>query len=141
MPVHFCSLIPKMSMFTLAISCLDHIQFILIHDLKSPGSYSVFFFMASDFIFTSRHIHSWASFPLWPSLFTLSGAISPLFPNSILGIFLPGVLIFQCYSFFPFHAAYGVFQAKILEWVAISSFSGPYFVRTLHYDPSFLGDS
>ena len=37
-----------------------------------------------DFTFTTRHIHNWASFSLWSSLFILSGAISLLFPSSIL---------------------------------------------------------
>ena len=37
-----------------------------------------------DLTFTTRHIHNWASFPLWSSLFILSGAISLLFPRSIL---------------------------------------------------------
>ena len=44
-----------------------------------------------------------------------------------------------CHIFLPFHTVHGVFQARILEWVAISSSSGPCFVRTLHYDPSVLG--
>ena len=30
-------------------------------------------------------------------------------------------------------------MARILEWVAIFSSSGPRFVRTVHYDPSVLG--
>ena len=33
------------------------------------------FFAASDFTFTTRHIHSWVSFLLWPSCFILSGVI------------------------------------------------------------------
>ena len=49
-----------------------------------------------------RHIHSWETFPLWPSLFILSGAILPLFSSSILDIFLPGRLIFWCHNFLPF---------------------------------------
>ena len=39
----------------------------------------------SDFIFTIRHIHNWALFLLWLSLFIPSGAISLLFSSSILG--------------------------------------------------------
>ena len=86
---HFSSLIPKMSMFTLAIS-FDHIQFTLIHGPHIPGSYVILFFTASDFTFTSRHIHNWMLFPLWLSLFILSGAISLLFPSSILDTYWPG---------------------------------------------------
>ena len=55
--------------------------------LLSPGSYAILFFTASDIILTNRHIHNWASFPLWPSSFILSGAISncPLLsPRSVL---------------------------------------------------------
>ena len=80
---HFSSLIPKISMFTLAIS-FDHFQFALIHRPNIPGSYAILFFTASDFIFTSRHIRSWVLFPLWLSLFILSGAVFLLFPSSIL---------------------------------------------------------
>ena len=34
------------------------------------------FFTALDFTFTTRHIHNWASFLLWPNHYILSGAIS-----------------------------------------------------------------
>ena len=34
----------------------------------------------------------------------------------------------------PFHSGNGVLGARILEWVAISSSSGPHFVKTLYYD-------
>ena len=51
---------------------LDHVQFTLIHGPNIPGSYSILLFTALDFIFATRHIHSWASFPLWPSYFILS---------------------------------------------------------------------
>ena len=56
-PVHFSSLIPKMSMF----SChpiLDDVQFTLIHGPNIPGSYAVLFFTASDFTVTTRYIHN-----------------------------------------------------------------------------------
>ena len=56
-----------------------------------------------DFTFTTRHNHNWVSFPLWLNLFILSVAISLLFPSSILNTYQPGVLIFQCHSFLPFH--------------------------------------
>ena len=31
-----------------------------------PGSYALYVFTSSDFIFTTKHIHYWVSFPLWP---------------------------------------------------------------------------
>ena len=58
-------------------------------------------FTASDFTFTTRHMHSWASFPLWFSLFFPSGAVSPFF--SLLDTYWPGCLIFQCRIFLLFH--------------------------------------
>ena len=48
---------------------LDHIQFTLIHGSNIPGSYAILFFTALDFTFTTRHIHNWMLFPLWPSHF------------------------------------------------------------------------
>ena len=81
-------------------------QFILIHGPNIPGSYEILFLIALDFTFIMRHIHSWETFPLWPSLFILSEAIFPLFPSSILDIFLPGRLIFWCHNFLPLYCSY-----------------------------------
>ena len=67
------------------------------------------------------------------------GAISnspPLFPSSMLYTFRPGELIFWSHIFLPLYTVHGVLVARILEWFAIASSSGPRFVRTLHYDPS-----
>ena len=128
-------------MFTLAILLLDHTQFTLIHGPKIPGSYAILFFTALDFVFTNRHIYNWASFLFQPRCFIFSGAISncpPLFPSSILDTFQPGGLIFWYHIFVPFHTNHGVLITRILEWFVISSFSGPRFVRTLHYDLSIL---
>ena len=50
-PVHFRSLIPIMSMFTLAIS-FDHFQFALIHGPDIPGSYAILLFTALDLAFS-----------------------------------------------------------------------------------------
>ena len=72
-PVHVTSLIPKMLMFTLAIS-FDHFQFALIH---GPGSYALLLFTASDFTSITSHIHNWVLFVLWLRLLILSGVISP----------------------------------------------------------------
>ena len=61
------------------------------------------------------------------------------FPSSILDTFQPGGLQFWCHIFLPFHTVHGVLTARILKWIAISSSSGPRFVRTLHYDLFVLG--
>ena len=87
-------------MFILTISCLTMSNLPwFIPDI--PGSYAILFFAASDFIFIPWHIHNWASLPLPPSRFILSGVISrsPLFPCSILDTFQPGGLIFPCHTF------------------------------------------
>ena len=68
-----------------------------------PSSYAMLFFTALEFIFITRHIHNWALFLLWPTLFILSGTISLLFPNSILDTSQLGELIFQWHIFLPFH--------------------------------------
>ena len=41
-------------------------------------------------------------------------------------------------SSLPFHIAHGVLAARILEWFAIPSYSGPHFVRNLYYDLSWV---
>ena len=125
-------------MFNLPISCLTTSNS-LIHGPNISGSYAVLFFTALDFTFTTRHIHNWASFLLWPNHFILSGAISncpPFFPSLILDTV---GLNFQCHIFLLFHMVHGVLAARILEWFAISSSRGPCFVRTLHYDLSIFG--
>ena len=72
---------------------------------------------------------------LWLCLFILSGVISPLISSSILGTYQPGVFIFQCPIFLPFHTVRGVLKARILKWFAIPFSSGPHSVRPLHHDP------
>ena len=119
---------------------LDLIQFTLIHGISILGSYAILFFTALDFTFTTRHIHHWTSFLLWPTCFIFSRAVSnhPLFfPSSILDTFQSGGLIW-CHIFMLFHTVQGFLQAKKLQWVAISSSSGPCFVRTLHYHLSWV---
>ena len=64
-----------MLIFTLAISCLTTSNFILIHGPNIPGSYAILFFTALDLTSITSHIHNWALFSLWLSLFILSGAI------------------------------------------------------------------
>ena len=79
--VHFNSLIPNMSMLNFAISYLTMSNLPWFMDLlfQVPMKYC---FTASDFTFTTRHIHSWKSFPLWPSLFIISVVISNFLHSS-----------------------------------------------------------
>ena len=98
-PVHFSLLIPTMSSFTLAISCLTTSN-TLIHGPNIPGSYAILFFIASDFTSISSHIHNWALFLPWLRLFILSGVISPLFSSSI---WAPTDLGSSSFSVLSFH--------------------------------------
>ena len=77
----WCSLLP---------SPVFQVQFTLIHGPNTPGSYLIFFFTASEFTFTTRHIHNWALFPLWPSLFILSGDIFSTLPSGVLDTYQHG---------------------------------------------------
>ena len=122
---------------------LDHIQFTLIHGLNIPGFYAILFFIASDFTFITKHIHNWASLPLWPSRSILPGALCNfplLFPSSILDTIQSGEITFWCQIFLPFHTVHGVLTGRMLEWFVSPSSSGPRFVIILHYDPYVLGD-
>ena len=57
-PIHFSSLIPKDVDVHSCHLLLDHLQFTLIQGLSIPGFYAILFFTASDFTFTTRHIHN-----------------------------------------------------------------------------------
>ena len=141
---------------TVRCCCSDTKSFLTLYnpnDCSMPGSPVLYYvpefaethvlcFTALDFTFTTGYIHNWLSFPLWPSCFILSGAISNcplLFPSSILDTFWPGSRIFPCHIFLPFHTVHGVLTTGILEWVAISSSHRSRYVWALHYNPSLLG--
>ena len=96
-PVSFNLLIPKMSTFTLAISCLTTFQFALIHGSNNPGSYAILLFTALDLASITSHIHSWVLFFLWLHPFILSGVVSPLISSSILGSSFFSVLFLPLY--------------------------------------------
>ena len=51
-----------------------------------------------------------------------------------------GIHIFLCADISFLITAHGVLKAGILKWFAIPFSSGLRFVRTLHHDPSILGD-
>ena len=96
----------------------------------------------SDFtlLFITSHIHNWGSFITWNSLFILSGEINNcplLFPNSMLDTLRHRGhhLVSYLFAFSYWSCS---FVSRILVRVAISSSSGPRFVRTLHYDPNVL---
>ena len=88
---HCSSLIPKMLMFTLAISCLTTSNFPWFMDLTFQVLLQYCSLQHQTFTFTTRHIHNWVSLLLWPSPFIRSGAISLLFPRSIFDIYIKPV--------------------------------------------------
>ena len=139
MPVHFSSLISKMSSVLSYHLLFGHFQFTLFNGPNIPGSCAILFFIASDFTSITNHIHSLVVFLLWLHLFILSEVISPLFSSSILGTYQPREFIFQCPVFLPFHTVHEVLKARILKWFTIPFSSGPRFVRTVHHDLSVLG--
>ena len=121
----------------------DHFQFTLIHGPNIPGSYAILFLQ-------HRTLLSWPDTSAVECCFHFGSA--SLFFLKLLAIALssssvaygtPSDLwgfIFWCHIFLPFHTVHEFLQARILEWVAIYSSSGPRFVRTLQYDPSTLSD-
>ena len=130
-PIHFSSLIPKMSMFTLAISCLTTSNLTtLIHGPNILGSYTISTVPYSFGLYFHHQIQPQLGIisALAQSLH-LSVAISSFL---ILGTYWIGEFIFQCHIFLPFHTVHGVLKERILKWFTIPFSSGPHFVRTLH---------
>ena len=121
-----------MLMFTLSISYLTTFNLLWFMDLTFQVPNIVFYSIGLTSI--TSHIHNWILFSRWLHFFIVSGVISPLFSSSILGEF-----IFRCHIFLPFCTVHGVLKAIILKWFALPSSGGPWFVRTLHHDPSILG--
>ena len=106
-------------------------QITFIHEPNFLGSYAVLFFIASDFTFTIRQIHSWVSCPLWLSLFIPSVFISLLFSISVLDTYQPGEVHLSVLYLFAFSYVYGVLKARILKQFAMPFSSGPHFVGAL----------
>ena len=96
-----------------------------------PGSYAILLFTASDLASITSHIHRWVLFLLWLHPFILSGVISPLISNSILGPYWPGEFLFQYPIILPFYTVHGVLKARILMWFAFPFSSGPHSVTQI----------
>ena len=113
----------------------------LIHGPNIPGSYAMLFFTAFDFMFTTRHIHNWASFRFGPAtsfclellVIALNSYPVAYWTPSDLGGSSSSVISFCLFVLFL------GFLRQTMEWFAISSSSGPHFVRTVHYVLSILG--
>ena len=128
-----------MSMFTLAIFCLTTSNLSGFMNLTFQVLCNIALYSIRPCFHHQSHPQLGVVFP-WLHPFILSGVISPLISSNILGTYRPGEFIFQCPIFLPFHTVHGVLKARILKWFAIPVSSGPQIVRTLHHDPSVLGD-
>ena len=133
-PVHFNSLIPKMLMFTLAISYLTTSNLLCFMDLtfQAPMQYCSLqhWTLPPSPVTSTTGCFCFGS----ASLFFLELFLYP----SPVAYWTPtcGVSV-SC--LLPFHIVHGVLKARILRWFAIPFSSEPCFIRTLHYDPSVLG--
>ena len=102
-PLHSSSLIPKTSMFTLAISCLTMSGLPWCMDLTFQDLLQ-YCSLQHRILLSSPDIHPERRF-----CFGLSGAVSscsPLFPGSMLDPFRPGGLICWCRIFSPFYRVF-----------------------------------
>ena len=136
-PVHFSSLIPRMSTFTPAISCLttSNLPWFMDLTLQVPVQYSSLqhhTLLPSPVTFTTGCCFCFGSIPsFFLELFLL------LISSSILGTYWPGEFLLQYPIILPFHTVHGVLKERILKWFAIPFSSGPHSVRPL--DPPNLG--
>ena len=136
MPIHFSSLIPKMSMFTLAMSFLTtfYLRWFMDPIFQVPVQYCSLWHqtllspLGISAAENHPHFGPAPSLLLELSVTALCSAPVAYWTSYNLG----WGLIFQHHIFLPFHTVHRVLQAKIVEWVAISFSSRSHFARTLH---------
>ena len=134
----FSSLIPEMSMFTLAISHLTTSNLSWSMDLtfQVPMQYcSLEHWSLLPSPVTTRTVFCFCFGPVssfFLELFLHWSPVAYWAPTNLGSSSL-------CPIFLPFHTVHGVLKARILKWFAIPFSSGPCFVRTLHRDPFVLG--
>ena len=131
----FSSLITKISMFTVAMSCFYHFPFTLLHGPNITGSNAMLFFIALDFTSITSRLHNWVLFLRWLLLLILS-VISPLFSNSILGTYKPGSSSFSVLSFAFLYCLWNsqgknteVVCHSLLQWTTFFQNSLPWHVH------------
>ena len=135
---HFCSLIPKISTFTLAIYCLttSNLPWFIDLTFQVPMQY----WSLQHWILLSPADTSTTG------CYFCFGSASSFFLELFLYSFpvaccthQPGELIFWCHIFLSFHTLHGFLKARTLKWFAIPFSSGPRFIRAFHHDPFTLG--
>ena len=129
-PVPYSSSIPKLWMFSLAISCLTTSNLPWFVDLTVPVPMQY------------CSLQHWTLPPL-PVTYTTGHCFCF---DSASSYFLelywvPTDLGSSSFNviFFPFHIFHGVLKARILKWFAIAFSCGPRFARALYHDPSVSG--
>ena len=136
-PVHLSSLIPKILMFTLAISCLitSNLPWLMNLTVQVPMQYFSlphWTLLLSPVPSTTGCCFSFGSIPsFFLELFLHWSPVAYWAPTDLGSS--------SSVSFLPFHTVHGVLKARILKWFAIPFSSGPHCVRPLHHDPSILG--
>ena len=124
-----------MPMFTFAISSLtpSNLPWSMGLTFQVPMRYC--FFRASDFTFTTDTSTIECHFCFGPVTSFFLELLAPLSPVACWDTLQPGLgWGVVAHVSLPFHTGTGVLGARILEWVATSSPSGPHFVRALYYD-------
>ena len=136
--VHFSSLIPKMLMFTLAVSCLATSRLLWFMDLtfQVPVQYCSLqhqTLLPSPVISTTRCCFCFGSVSSFFLELLLHWSPVACWAPPTWGVH-PSVSYLFAFSYCSW-----VLKARMLKWFAIPFSSGPHFVRTLHHDPSILG--
>ena len=115
-PVHFSSLIPKMMMFTVSISCLNTFNLFWFMHLTlqvSIQNYSVqhwTLLLPLETSTTEHCFHLGSAFSFFLGLFICSSPIVYWAPTDL------GEFVFQCHIFLPFHTVHGVLKVRMLKW-------------------------
>ena len=106
-PIHFISLIPKMLMFILAISCLttSNLSWFMDQTLQVPMQYCYLqhpTLLSPLDTFTAKcHFHFGSTASFFLELFLWSSPVAYWTPLNV------GGLIFWCHIFLPFHTVHG----------------------------------
>jgi len=135
--VHFSLLIPKMSMFTLTISCLTASNLLWFMDqvLMQYCSLQHQTLLPKPVKSTPGRCFRFGSIsPFFLELFLHSSPVAYWAPTYL------GSPSFSIISFCLFILFMWFSRPRILKWFAIPFSSGTCFVRALHHDPSILGN-
>ena len=125
-PIHFSSFIPKISMFTLANSCLTISNLPWFTDLtfQIPMQYCSLphctLLSPPDTSKTKCHFHFSPASSFFLELYLHSSPVVYWRPTN-LGNSSSGVI-----CFLPFHTVHGFLEARILKWFSITSPGLPY---------------